>query len=409
MGHVQDRWFRTVRDELTGKPRRERTDLHGTGLRYKVRYVDPEGRERSKSFPDRRKKAAEDFLGEMESGVRAGTYLDPDAGKVPFREYAESWVKGQSSDASSRQSIESRLRSQLYPFFDRRPVDAIGPARVRDWLAWLEERRLDGTYRAVLFDTLSSIMNAAVEDKLIRDNPCQARSIKKPRRSSHRVVPWPVERVRAVQEGLAERWRLAADVGAGLGLRQGEVLGLSAGDLDTTEAVVHVVRQLRIIRGQVVFAPPKGGKSRTVPLPDEVRAAVAMHRRSFPSARVRLPWLEPGGRTVEVELLLSNERGEPHSGDHFNKVMWRGAFRAAGLAYAPRTDGMHALRHFYASTLLAGGVSIKEVAEYLGHADPGFTLRTYTHLVPSSHARARQAVDAVLGAGADASDGLRTA
>jgi hypothetical protein len=64
----------------------------------------------------------------MESGVRSGTYLDPDAGSVPFREYAESWVKGQSSDASSRQSIESRLRSQLYPFFDRRPVDAIGPA-----------------------------------------------------------------------------------------------------------------------------------------------------------------------------------------------------------------------------------------------------------------------------------------
>ncbi|GLZ54997.1 site-specific integrase [Actinomycetospora sp. NBRC 106378] len=409
MGHVQDRWFRTVRDEFTGETRRERTDLHGTGLRYKVRYVDPEGRERSKSFPDRRKKAAEDFLGEMESGVRAGTYLDPNAGKMPFREYAESWVKGQSSDASSRQSIESRLRSQLYPFFDRRPVDAIGPARVRDWLARLEEQRLDGTYRAVLFDTLSSIMNAAVEDKLIRDNPCQARSIKKPRRSSRRVVPWSVERVRAVREGLAERWRLAVDVGAGLGLRQGEVLGLSPDDLDTTEAVVHVVRQLRIIRGQLVFAPPKGGKSRTVPLPDEVRGAVAAHRRSFPSVRVRLPWLEPGGRTVEVELLLSNERGAPHSGDHFNKVKWRGAFRTAGLAYEPRTDGMHALRHFYASTLLAGGVSIKEVAEYLGHTDPGFTLRTYTHLVPSSHARARQAVDAVLRAGVDTSDGLRTA
>ena len=53
---------------------------------------------------------------------------------------------------------------------------------------------------------------------------------------------------------------------------------------------------------------------------------------------------------------------------------------------------MHALRHFYASTLLAQGVSIKELATYLGHADPGFTLRVYTHLVPSSHERARVAV-----------------
>jgi hypothetical protein len=48
-------------------------------------------------------------------------------------------------------------------------------------------------------------------------------------------------------------------------------------------------------------------------------------------------------------------------------------------------------------TLLAQGVSIKELATYLGHADPGFTLRVYTHLVPSSHQRARLAVDTVLG------------
>ncbi len=39
------------------------------------------------------------------------------------------------------------------------------------------------------------------------------------------------------------------------------------------------------------------------------------------------------------------------------------------------------------------GTSIRTLAEYLGHADPTFTLRTYTHLMPSSEARAREAVD----------------
>jgi hypothetical protein len=42
---------------------------------------------------------------------------------------------------------------------------------------------------------------------------------------------------------------------------------------------------------------------------------------------------------------------------------------------------------------LAGGVSIKELAEYLGHADPAFTLRVYAHLLPSSHDRARAVID----------------
>lgn len=54
---------------------------------------------------------------------------------------------------------------------------------------------------------------------------------------------------------------------------------------------------------------------------------------------------------------------------------------------------MHALRHAYASVLLDAGESIKALSEYLGHSDPGFTLRTYTHLLPSSETRSRKAID----------------
>jgi hypothetical protein len=45
------------------------------------------------------------------------------------------------------------------------------------------------------------------------------------------------------------------------------------------------------------------------------------------------------------------------------------------------------------------------VSEYLGHADPGFTLRTYTHLMPSSAARTRRAIDAVFAPRVAAADG----
>jgi integrase len=70
--------------------------------------------------------------------------------------------------------------------------------------------------------------------------------------------------------------------------------------------------------------------------------------------------------------------------------------RAAGVE-ATRDNGMHALRHYYASALLEDGVSIKALADYLGHADPGFTLRTYTHLMPTTEDRARQAIERALG------------
>jgi integrase len=44
---------------------------------------------------------------------------------------------------------------------------------------------------------------------------------------------------------------------------------------------------------------------------------------------------------------------------------------------------------------LDAGENIRALSQYLGHADPGFTLRTYTHLMPSSEGRTRKAVDAL--------------
>jgi hypothetical protein len=57
---------------------------------------------------------------------------------------------------------------------------------------------------------------------------------------------------------------------------------------------------------------------------------------------------------------------------------------------------MHAFRHTYASVLLDAGESIKALSEYPGHSDPGFTLPTYTHQLPSSETRTRKAIDDAL-------------
>jgi integrase len=74
-----------------------------------------------------------------------------------------------------------------------------------------------------------------------------------------------------------------------------------------------------------------------------------------------------------------------------------------------RENGMHALRHFYASSLLRAGESVKALSEYVGHHDAGFTLRTCTHLMPGSEARTRRAMDDILGDGPEGIDGPATA
>jgi integrase len=79
----------------------------------------------------------------------------------------------------------------------------------------------------------------------------------------------------------------------------------------------------------------------------------------------------------------------------YNQWTWVPALKKAGVERRQRQDGFHALRHFYASTLLDAGETITALAEYLGHSDPGFTLKVYTHLMPSSKQRTRKAVDSV--------------
>lgn len=69
------------------------------------------------------------------------------------------------------------------------------------------------------------------------------------------------------------------------------------------------------------------------------------------------------------------------------------------IALGHERDGVHALRHFYTPVLLDAGESIKALSEWLGHSDPAFTMRVYTHLMPASAERARQAIDRVLGGG----------
>ncbi|MEV6345962.1 tyrosine-type recombinase/integrase [Actinoplanes sp. NPDC051851] len=95
-------------------------------------------------------------------------------------------------------------------------------------------------------------------------------------------------------------------------------------------------------------------------------------------------------------LLFTTTRKNAINRSDFNPDFWHPAVEKAGLPRS-RDNGMHALRHFYASALLDAGETVKALAAYLGHADPGFTLRTYTHLMPASEDRTRAAIDALLG------------
>ncbi|WP_352232190.1 tyrosine-type recombinase/integrase [Micromonospora sp. NBRC 107095] len=280
----------------------------------------------------------------------------------------------------------------MLPFFGSRKLAEIKPGHIREWDAAMVGKLAPAT-RAVVFAHLRTILGAAVDDERIAKNPCSAKSVKPPRPVQRRVVPWTYDQVSAIRGGLAHRYRAMVDLGAGCGLRQGEILGLGVDDIDLDAGWVHVSRQVKLVRSRLVFGLPKNDRDRRVPLPDSVAQVLRQHIKDCDPVTLTLPWENPADdERVTVPLLFTSTRRGAINRRTFDNKSWRPAVVAAGIT-PTRATGMHALRHFYASSLLDAGESIKALASYLGHADPGFTLRVYTHLMPASEERTRHAID----------------
>ncbi len=402
-GHIQDRWYKTESD-ANGKATRVRSDRYGIGLRYRARYVGPDGTEQSKSFPDRQKALAEKWLNRIKTDMDEGQYIDPKAGQITFREYAEKWLGGLTSDQGSQEVVRRRIRLHAVPYLGKRSMGSCEPEHMRAWLNKLALAVPNGTYRRAIYDSVSSLFNAAVDDKVIRSNPCHPKSVKAPVPEPRLIKPWTRERVLDVRAGLPGRYAATVDVGGGCGLRQGEIFGLAEDNLDFATGWVHVRQQVKRVGGTLVFAPPKRGKLRDAPLSPVVGMGLREHMEEFPPVAVTLPWKTPDGPLVTFKLIFTSGADKAIWRSYFDDYVWKPALAHAGVippkergkryAAAP-DDGMHALRHFYASVVLEGGGSIKALSTYLGHSDPGFTLRIYTHLMPSSEAKARAAVTSV--------------
>jgi integrase len=376
MGHVEDRWKRAGR--------------RGTGRRWRARYTDPDGRERSRSFD--RKIDAERFLAEAEHSMIAGSYRDPDAGRVTLRKYAAGWVQGYPADSTRGENIRRQLELHILPGLGAAMLYQLDrrPSMVQQWLNGLALTAGGASQVAI---TLSSILNAAADDGLITRNPFRAGSVRMPRQSRQKIVPWTAAQISAIRAGLPPKWQAVTDCGAGLGLRSGEIFGLADDAAQFLQRRVRVVRQVKHVNARLWFGPPKGGKERDVPMPESVSLALAACVAAYPPVPVTLPWNDPGsrrhGQPVTASLLFTRSGAPVHSST-FNTTAWTPARNAAGIA----EGGLHQLRHFYASALLAGGVDVRALSEYLGHHDPAVTLRIYAHLMPSAEGRALRAIEA---------------
>lgn len=357
--------------------------------KWRARYRDDAGKEHARHFA--KKVDAQRWLDEVSASVLTGQYVDPRAGRVTFRAYAEQWREAKPHRPTTAVKAEQHLRVHAYPAFGDRALARIRRSDVQSWVTGLEKGGMKASTVRTTFNTLRAVFRAAVSDRVIAVSPCA--DVDLPEVPRRKVVPLTVDQVRALAAAMPERYRALATLGAGTGVRPGELFGLQVRHVDFFKRQLRVEQQVQQTKGGGTrVCPPKTKESeRVIPLPDVVVHALVAHLKAFPA--------EPDN------FLFQDPKGGPIVATRFGDSVWRPARKAADLPSVT----MHQLRHTYASLLIDAGESVKVVSERLGHTNAAQTLNTYSHLMHDSEDKTRRAIDGAFTAPAqDHADSVRT-
>jgi integrase len=343
--------------------------------RWQARYRGPDGLLRSAPSTFTRKGEAARWLALTEAELLGGGWIDPDAGRVPFPDYAVTWISERPGlRPKTVQLYRYLLRCYLAPGFAAQSVGGITEADVRRWRADLLAAGASPVTVAKAYRLLKSIMATAADDGLIRRNPCRVKGAGSEKSPERPVLT--VAQVYALADAAGSRYRALVLLACFCGLRWGELAALRRRDIDTNAGTLRVSRQLTEVNGQpLAFGPPKtdAGK-RIVVIPSLILPDLRDHLDSH----------------VEPEpdaLVFASPTGTLLRHSNFRKRVWLPALAATGLTGIH----FHDLRHAGNLLIAHAGANLRELMERMGHSSSRAAL-IYLH---STSDRQRTLADAV--------------
>lgn len=400
--------------------------LSSGATRYVVRWRDPDTGAQKKKRGFVRKLDASNYLAEITVASNRGEYVDPSAGKITVGALGPVWLASKKARAASTYNVyESTWRNHVEPRWGSTRLSNIRHTAVQSWLTELYQQFQDGgkdgakTVRNA-HGVLSGILNGAVKDRRIANNP--AAGVDLPA-----LVKKPNTYLTAEQLGAladeAGRYRSLVLLLGTVGLRIGEALGLTPGDIDFLAAgrrdsagrpmpVTALIHRNATRAGSRTL---KGSEHRTVVLPqkvvDELAATcrgTALDAPIWPSEKGG--WLKPPSTHDSWWSGAVSRCQKAATAARAAELKAAEAARAAELAAHPdRTPATvlpttpvfpdltpHDLRHTAASLAISVGANVKAVQRMLGHKSAAMTLDTYADLFDDDLAAVAQKIDSVV-------------
>lgn len=312
-------------------------------------------------------------------------------------EYYDEWTLRRRVAAGTHREDAYRFARHILPAWQDRPLAAIRPSDIDAWLVRLQtETRTDvaedGGARVCRplaaatalkqLNSLSALLEDAYRDgALPGGNPCSL--VRRPTAGGQGIeMFWEPEEIELLLKSLDDdEGRVAVLALVDAGLRWGELHGLHRDRVNIARGTLSVVEVVAGKGAQTYLAPyPKSKRMRTVTMTPRLKKALAAHLAATQVVQCR--WEHPGRRPCSGLLFTHEHPTWCRQLSLGGSGAWARRVFAPGLvASGIRPGRVHDLRHTCASWLVQDGVSLSEVAQFLGHESTRMTER-YAHLAP---------------------------
>jgi integrase len=300
---------------------------------------------------------------------------------------------------------ETNLRVHIYPALGQLSIDELNYRAIADFLA----SKADATYSTARFRakekngkkkklppgrqhrysrdtirimamTLRAMMAEAVKDGIVPVNPVTGLSRFYRKKKSDRIVKrsdvfQTIEELHRCEDKMAERFPEYYEFTLCMsreGMRIGEVTALTVDDIDLNSGTFNINKNVPSGTGELEDSAKTDSGEREDEFwsPECLEAIRAMLKRR------RIEYFQRGEEVPENLFVEKSGRRIEYS--RFAKA-WKKAQRLAEIG---RFRTPHALRHGWASQMIAAGEDIASVSKHLGHANVGITLSIYVHFLP---------------------------
>lgn len=328
------------------------------------------------------------------------------------KEFADRWIAEISNGDLKRSTLtmyESNLRIHILPALGSLLVSDVDYAAVkafmlskreatyssgrfrntekkRKYSEKAEDRKYSRDSIRIMVMTLRALLNEAVREKLLTENPCKDLAGYYRKRAKDKVVTrndvYTLDELYKIEDQLRNRTLYGDELEMSLtmsrtGMRIGEARGLQWDDFDWPQKRVRVCRNIPSGIGLEEDSAKTPAGERWVEMSEELCAVLKALQ-----ARRKAEGLKTGRRGHGTVFAIRY--------DEFTHD-WKRAQAQAGIRYR----SPHSIRHTYASQMLMAGVNPAWLAKQMGHSSPNVTLTIYTHFVQDAKAQAVNVMDRI--------------